>query len=84
MKQNTFAVQSCEDEVRKAKANLKLNLRRGVKGDKKGFYECMNSKGKTRESVSALLNRAGELLAKGVEEAQQKVLSASSASVFIS
>lgn len=67
---NTFAVQSCEDEVRKAKANLKLNLRRGVKGNKKGFYKCMNSKGKARESLSALLNRVGELLRKGVEKAQ--------------
>lgn len=78
----TFAVQSCKDEMRKAKANLELNLGRDAKGSKKGFYKYMNSKGKTRESVSALLNRAGELVTNDMEKAE--VFNASCVSVFIS
>jgi len=77
-----FPVQSCKDEVRKAKDNLELNLGRNVKGNKKGFYKYMNSKGKTRENVSGLLNRAGELVTNDMEKAA--VVSASCASVFIS
>lgn len=57
----TCAVQSCKDEVRKAKASLELNLARDVNSNKKGFYKYMNSKGETREAVGALLLRAGEL-----------------------
>lgn len=78
----TFAVQSCKDEVRKAKANLELNLGRDVKGNKKGFYKYMNSKEKTRESMSPLLNRAGELVTNDMEKAE--VLNVSCASVFTS
>lgn len=71
MKQKcTFAVQSCKDEVRKAKAILEFNLARDVNSNKKGFYKYMNSKGKTREAVSALLLRAGELVTKDTEKAE--------------
>lgn len=77
----TFAVQSCKDEVRKAKAGLELNLARDANSNKKGFYKYMNSKGKTREGMSALLIRAGELVTNDVEKAE--VLSVSSASIFI-
>lgn len=78
----TFAVQSCRDEVRKAKASLELNLTRDVKGNQKEFYKCTNSKGKTREGVSALLIRAGELVTNDTEKAE--VLNVSCASIFIS
>ena len=59
-----------------------MNLGRNVKGNKKGFYKYMNSKGKTRESVSAVLNRAGELVTNYMEKAE--VLDTFCASVFIS
>lgn len=46
------AVWSCRDRVRKAKANLDLNLVRDVKGNRKAFYKCINSTRKTRENVA--------------------------------
>ena len=32
------AVRACRDSIRKAKADLELNLSRAGKGNKKGFY----------------------------------------------
>ncbi|PKU33022.1 rna-directed dna polymerase from mobile element jockey-like [Limosa lapponica baueri] len=60
------------NEVRKAKANLELNLARGVKGNKKGFYKYINSKRKTRENVGQLLNGAGELVTRDMEKVKGK------------
>lgn len=45
----SFAVQSCKDEVRKAKTSLGLNLARDVNSNKKGFYNYMNRKGRPGE-----------------------------------
>lgn len=52
---------------------MELNLARGVKGNKKGFYKYINSKRKSRENMGQLLNGAGELVARDMEKA--KVLS---------
>jgi len=38
-------------EVRRAKAQLKLNLTRNAKNNKKGFYRHVNQKTKVKESI---------------------------------
>ncbi|KAK4811175.1 hypothetical protein QYF61_019806 [Mycteria americana] len=75
-------VQTCRDEVRKAKAQLELNLARDVKGNKKGFYKYISSKRNTRESGDPLLNEVGDLVTQDMEKAE--VLHAFFASVFTS
>jgi len=40
--------------VRKVKAQLELDLARGVKKNKKGFYRCVNQKTIPREGGSSL------------------------------
>jgi len=42
------AAQLCRDEVRKAKVRMELNLARGVKNNKKGFYRYVNQKRKIK------------------------------------
>jgi len=41
----------CRDEVRRAKAQLELNLARDVEHNKKGFYRYVNQKRKVKESI---------------------------------
>jgi len=41
----------CRDEVRRAKAQLELNLVRNAKNNKKGFYSYVNEKRKVTESI---------------------------------
>ena len=41
----------CREKIRKAKAQLELNLAAGVKGNKKLFYKYINSKRRTRENL---------------------------------
>ncbi|KAK4826439.1 hypothetical protein QYF61_009136, partial [Mycteria americana] len=68
------------DGVRKAKAHLKLNLERDVKGKVKSFSRYTNSKRKMRENVGPLLNGRRDLVTKDMEKAE--VLNAFLASVF--
>lgn len=42
------AVQSCRGRIRKAKANLALNLARDASGNKKDFYKYINSERKPK------------------------------------
>jgi len=42
--------------VRKAKAQLELDLARGAKKDKKGFYGYINWKRKVQEGISPLVS----------------------------
>lgn len=64
-----------------AKVHLELNLARGMKDRKKGFYRYCSSKRKSRENGSLLLNSIGKLVMTDVEEA--KILNAVFAFVFI-
>jgi len=66
--------------VRKAKAQMELNLARGAKNDKKGCYRYVNQKMKVKESVPPLMNKNGDLVSTGKEEAE--VLHNFFASVF--
>ena len=43
-------------------SHLKLNLAKEIKDSKKGFFMYVNSKRKTRENVSPLLNEGGVLV----------------------
>ena len=47
------------EKIRKAKAQLELNLAAGVKGNKKLFYKYISSKRRTRENLHSLLDEAG-------------------------
>ena len=44
-----------QEKIRKAKAQLELNLATGVKGNKKLIYKYINSKRKTKENLHSLL-----------------------------
>ncbi|PKU47794.1 rna-directed dna polymerase from mobile element jockey-like [Limosa lapponica baueri] len=66
--------------MRKAEANLELNLARDVKYNKKGLFKYIHSKRKTRENVGLLLNEAGALVMEDTEKAE--LLNAAFASVF--
>ncbi|GAB0185935.1 mitochondrial enolase superfamily member 1 [Grus japonensis] len=75
-------VQAYRDEVRKAEAQLELDLAWDVKDNKKGFYKYIGDKRKTRENVGPLLNEMGDLVTLNMEKAE--LLNAFFASVFTS
>ncbi|PKU48938.1 forkhead box protein o3 [Limosa lapponica baueri] len=74
------AVRVCRDEMRKAKDSLELNLARGVKVNKKGFFKYIGGKRKTRENVGLLLNETDVMVTEDAEKAE--LLNAFFASVF--
>lgn len=57
------AAQSCSDQIRKVKAHLELNLKRDVKGNKRGFYRYGSSRRETSENVGLQMNGARDLVA---------------------
>ena len=58
------------DTMRKAKANRELNLQKEIKDSKKDFLKYVNSKRKTRENVSPLLNDRGVLVMGDAEKVE--------------
>lgn len=52
-------VQAFRDRIRKAKAHMKLNLARDVKGNKNGFYKYISSRRQMKEYSRLLLDGAG-------------------------
>ena len=72
-------VRACRDATRKAKGHLEFNLARDVK-KKKGFFNYISSKRKTRDNAGLLLNEVGVLVTEDTEKAE--LLSAFFASVF--
>ncbi|PKU44100.1 rna-directed dna polymerase from mobile element jockey-like [Limosa lapponica baueri] len=74
------AIRVWRDETRKAKASLELNLARGVKVNKKGFFKYIGGKRQTRENVGPLLNEMGAMVTEDAEKAE--LLNAFFASVF--
>jgi len=63
-------VRAYRDATRKAKVHLELNLARGVKNNKKGFFNYISSKRKARDNVGPLLYEAGVLLKADAEKAE--------------
>ncbi|KFQ65391.1 hypothetical protein N335_01657, partial [Phaethon lepturus] len=64
------AAQFCRDGVRKAKAQLELNLARDAKNNKKGFYRYVSQKRKGKESISPLMSKTGKLVTTDKEKAE--------------
>ncbi|KAK4828079.1 hypothetical protein QYF61_023139 [Mycteria americana] len=52
----------CRDAIRKAKAQLELNLARDAKNNKKGFYRYVGQKRKIKENGPTLVNKTRELI----------------------
>ncbi|KAK4828881.1 hypothetical protein QYF61_001439 [Mycteria americana] len=71
-----------KDEIRKAKAQMELNLARDIKDNKKGFYRNIGDKRKARENVGPLPKEMGDLVTQDMVKAE--VLNAFFASVFTS
>jgi len=63
-------VRACRNAMRKAKAHLELKLARDVKNNKKGFFNYISSKWKTRDNVGPLLNEVGVLVTEDAEKAE--------------
>ena len=69
------AARVCRDGIRKAKAQLELNLARDVKNHKKGFYRCVGQKRKTKENVHhpphpPPIKKTGDLATRDMEKAE--------------
>ncbi|KAK4821668.1 hypothetical protein QYF61_027136 [Mycteria americana] len=63
-------VRAARDQVRKAKALIKLNLARDIKGNKKSLYRYVSDKGKTRQNVGPLRKETGDLVTWNMEKAE--------------
>jgi len=63
-------VRACRDGTRKAKTHLELKLARNVRNNKKGFFNYISSKRKSRDNVGPLLNEARVLVMEDAEKAE--------------
>jgi len=58
------------EKIRKAKAQLEVNMAAGVKRNKKLFYKYINSKRRTKENLHSLLDEAGNVTTEDKEKAE--------------
>ncbi|KAK4806934.1 hypothetical protein QYF61_027301 [Mycteria americana] len=70
----------CREKIRRAKAELELNLAAAVKDNKKHFFKYISSKRRAKENLQPLVDGGGNTVTKDEENAE--VLNAFFASVF--
>ncbi|KAK4823954.1 LOW QUALITY PROTEIN: hypothetical protein QYF61_008340 [Mycteria americana] len=70
----------CREKIRRAKAELELNLAAAVKDNKKHFFKYISSKRRAKENLQPLVDGGGNTVTKDEEKAE--VLKAFFASVF--
>ncbi|KAK4812452.1 hypothetical protein QYF61_024853 [Mycteria americana] len=70
----------CREKIRRAKAELELNLATAVKDNKKYFFKYISSKRRAKENLQPQVDGGGNTVTKDEEKAE--VLSAFFASVF--
>jgi len=63
-------VRAFRDTTKKAKTHLELKLARGVKHNKKGFFNYISRKRKSRDNVGPLLNEVGALVTEDAEKVE--------------
>ncbi|KAK4832301.1 LOW QUALITY PROTEIN: hypothetical protein QYF61_021700 [Mycteria americana] len=71
----------CREKMRRAKAELELNLAAAVKDNKKHFFKYISSKRRAKENLQPLVDRGGNTVTKDEEKAE--VLNPFFASVLI-
>ena len=64
------AVRTYRRRIRKAKAQVELNLTRDVKNNKKTFYRYIGQKRQAKTGVPSLVNVKGELASTDEEKAE--------------
>ena len=62
--------QECREGIRKAKAQLELNLARDVKNNKKGFFRYIGQQRKMKETVLSVMSETGDLATTDMEKAE--------------
>jgi len=73
-------VRMCRDKMRKAKAQMELNLARDARNNTKGFYRYIGMRRQMKEGIPPLIKQDGELASSDMEKAE--VLIKCFASVF--
>ena len=60
----------CRKKIRRARAQLELNLAMAIKGKNKCFYKYMSSKGRAKDNLHASLDVGGNIATKDEEKAE--------------
>ncbi|KAK4830972.1 hypothetical protein QYF61_014431 [Mycteria americana] len=67
-------IKSCREKIRKAKAQLELNLATVVTDNEKCFYKYSNNKKRAKENLPPLLDVGGHIATKDEEKAEEEAV----------